>query len=112
MSGQPIVDLAAARPPRSNDAAHPSPASILAAEIKGLIDAGERDAARGRFGALVALLVLAAVFFSTRARFLLPLATALNLSSVDFLSPTLTIGLVGGGLAVGCLAGIVASRRV
>ena len=61
MSGQPIVDLAAARPPRSNDAAHPSPASILAAEIKGLIDAGERDAARGRFGALVALLQRRAV---------------------------------------------------
>lgn len=61
MSGQPIVDLAAERPLRSNDAAHPSPASTLAAEIKGLIDAGDRDAARDRFGALVALLQRRAV---------------------------------------------------
>ena len=56
-----IVDLAAERPLRSNDAAHPSPASTLAAEIKGLIDAGDRDAARDRFGALVALLQRRAV---------------------------------------------------
>jgi RNA polymerase sigma-70 factor, ECF subfamily len=33
-----------------------SPASLLAAEIKALVVAGERDAARDRFGALVALL--------------------------------------------------------
>jgi RNA polymerase sigma-70 factor, ECF subfamily len=33
-----------------------SPASVLAADIKALVTAGERDAARERFGALVALL--------------------------------------------------------
>ncbi len=56
MAGQPNVDLAAERQPRATDASHPSPASVLAAEIKGLIEAGDRDAARERFGALVALL--------------------------------------------------------
>jgi RNA polymerase sigma-70 factor (ECF subfamily) len=38
-----------------------SPASALAAEIKALVAAGERDAARDRFGALVALLQRRAV---------------------------------------------------
>lgn len=59
MAGQPKVDLAAhAAPgqPRATDASHPSPASVLAAEIKGLIETGDRDAARERFGALVALM--------------------------------------------------------
>ncbi|MFA5911119.1 MAG: RNA polymerase sigma factor [Vicinamibacterales bacterium] len=54
MAGQPNVDLAA--PPRPSDGAHPSPASVLAAEIKALVARGDRDAARERFGALVALL--------------------------------------------------------
>lgn len=54
MAGQPNVDLAAQ--PRPSDGAHPSPASVLAAEIKALVARGDRDAARERFGALVALL--------------------------------------------------------
>ena len=56
MAGQPIADLGAQQHPRSVDASHPSPASILAAEIKGLVEQGQRDEARERFGALVALL--------------------------------------------------------
>ncbi len=68
-------------------------------------------ALHGGVGALVALLVLAAVFVSARVRVLTPLASALNLSSVSFLSPLLVVLIVGGGLAVGCLAGWVASRR-
>jgi cell division transport system permease protein len=68
-------------------------------------------ALHGGLGSFVALLVLAAVFFGSRTRFILPLANALNLSSVRFLSPALAMGLVGGGLLVGCLAGLVASRR-
>lgn len=60
MAGQPIADLAAQRPNRAADA-HPSPASLLAAEIKGLVEAGERDQAREKFGALVALLQRRAV---------------------------------------------------
>src|SRR5205085_2026893 len=39
------------------------------------------------------------------------LTNALNLTSVHFLSPVLATGLVAGGLVVGCLAGLVASRR-
>ena len=69
-------------------------------------------ALHGAAGALTALIVLAAVFFSTRPNFLLPLATALNLSSVRFLSPSLSLIIVAGGVAVGCIAGLVASRRV
>ena len=57
MAGQPIADLGAQQQPqRSFDVAHPSPASVLAAEIKGLVEQGQRDEARDRFGALVALL--------------------------------------------------------
>ncbi len=55
MAGQPHVDLGA-QAPRPADGAHPSPASALAAEIQALVERGERDAARDRFGALVALL--------------------------------------------------------
>ena len=69
-------------------------------------------ALHGAGGALTALIVLAVVFFSTRPKFLLPLATALNLSSVRFLSPSLSLIIVVGGVAVGCMAGLVASRRV
>lgn len=59
MAGQPHVDLAAQ--PRPADGAHPSPASVLAAEIKALVERGDRDAARDRFGALVGLLQRRAV---------------------------------------------------
>ncbi len=59
MAGQPHVDLAGQ--PRPADGAHPSPASVLAAEIKALVERGDRDAARDRFGALVALLQRRAV---------------------------------------------------
>ena len=55
MAGQPIAHHGAQQQSRSQDA-HPSPASLLAAEIKALVQAGERDEARERFGALVALL--------------------------------------------------------
>ena len=68
-------------------------------------------AMHGGLGSFVALVVLAVVFFGSRARFIVPLANALNLSSVRFLSPVLAAGLVTGGLVVGCLAGLVASRR-
>src|ERR687889_823174 len=61
MAGQPSADLGAQQRPRSPDASHPSPASILAAEIKGLVEQGQRDEAREKFGALVALLQRRAV---------------------------------------------------
>ena len=56
MAGQPIVDLGARPKVHSTESSHPSPASVLAAEIKTLVETGDREAARERFGALVALL--------------------------------------------------------
>ena len=64
---------------------------------------------QGGLGALVALVLLAAVFFSLREPYLVPLASAINLSSITFLSPGLGIGLVVGGMAVGCFGGLVAA---
>jgi RNA polymerase sigma-70 factor (ECF subfamily) len=61
MSGQSNVDFGVQRPSRTADAPHPSPASVLAAEIKTLVEAGDRDAARERFGGLVVLLQRRAV---------------------------------------------------
>jgi cell division transport system permease protein len=64
---------------------------------------------QGGAGAAVALALLAAVFLLVRSRYLMPLATALNLSSVRFLSLELCIVLLAGGMLVGCLGGFVAS---
>jgi RNA polymerase sigma-70 factor (ECF subfamily) len=55
MSGRPIEAAAHRALNRTADATS-TPASALASEIKALVVAGERDAARDRFGALVALL--------------------------------------------------------
>lgn len=55
MTGRPNADAEARAPRRSQDATQ-SATSTLAAEIKGLVVAGDREAARERFGALVALL--------------------------------------------------------
>jgi RNA polymerase sigma-70 factor (ECF subfamily) len=57
MSGRPLAN--AGHPPAAPG--HPSLVSALAAEIKGLLARGERDAARDRFGALVGLLQRRAV---------------------------------------------------
>ncbi|MBA3270762.1 MAG: hypothetical protein H0T71_09630, partial [Acidobacteria bacterium] len=53
MSGQPI-EVGQRASSRPSDATE-TPASMLAAEIKALVVAGDRDNARDRFGALVAL---------------------------------------------------------
>jgi cell division transport system permease protein len=64
---------------------------------------------QGGAGALLALVVLAAAFFAVRARYLDPLAVAINLSTVRFLAPELCAVLVLGGMAVGCIGGLVAA---
>jgi len=64
---------------------------------------------QGGIGALVALLALAAAFFALRARYLVPLASALNVSAIHFLPVQLCLLLVVGGMAVGCLGGLVAA---
>jgi cell division transport system permease protein len=64
---------------------------------------------QGGIGALLALAALALAFLVVRARYLVPLAEALNLSAIRFLAPELCLLLVAGGTAVGCLGGLVAT---
>jgi cell division transport system permease protein len=66
---------------------------------------------QGGFGALVALIALGAAFLALRARYLVPLASALNLSAIHFLPVELCVLLVVGGMAVGCLGGVVAAWK-
>jgi cell division transport system permease protein len=66
---------------------------------------------QGGLGAALALAALAVGFLAIRARYLVPLAAAVNLSSIRFLSPGLCLALLAGGMAVGCLGGVIASRR-
>jgi len=64
---------------------------------------------QGGIGAVVALLALAVTFGVLRASYLVPLAAAINLSSVSFLPFVWSLLLVVGGMAVGCLGGLVAA---
>jgi cell division transport system permease protein len=64
---------------------------------------------QGGVGATLALAALAALFVAARGRYLLPLAQAVNLSGVAFLSPGVCLTLVAGGMVVGCLGGLVAA---
>jgi cell division transport system permease protein len=64
---------------------------------------------QGGLGALVALLALGVAYIAIRGRYLLPLASALNVSSIHFLPVELCLVLVLGGMAVGCLGGLVAA---
>ena len=64
---------------------------------------------QGGVGAVVALAVLGLVFLGLRGRYLVPLASAINLSSVSFLPLELTLLLVAGGMLVGCVGGLIAA---
>lgn len=64
---------------------------------------------QGGIGAALALAALAAVFLAVKDRYLVPLAGALNLSSIQFLAPGLCVLVLAGGMAVGCLGGLVAA---
>jgi cell division transport system permease protein len=64
---------------------------------------------QGGLGALVAVAALAATFLALRGPYLQPLASAVNLSAVRFLPLEICALLVVGGMAVGCLGGMVAS---
>jgi cell division transport system permease protein len=64
---------------------------------------------QGGIGALLALIALSVAFFAIRARYLVPLASALNLSSIGFLPVELCLAMILGGMAVGCLGGMVAA---
>lgn len=64
---------------------------------------------QGGIGALVALLALGAAFALVRARYLGVLASTMNLSAVRFLPAELWVSLIVGGMAVGCVGGLVAA---
>jgi cell division transport system permease protein len=64
---------------------------------------------QGGAGALVSLAVLAALYVGLRGRYLMPLAEAINLSAVRFLSPGLCAALLVGGMVVGCIGGLIAA---
>jgi cell division transport system permease protein len=64
---------------------------------------------QGGIGALVALVALAVVFYTLRGSYLVPLAAAVNLSTIRFLPVELGVLLVFGGMAVGCVGGLVAA---
>jgi cell division transport system permease protein len=66
---------------------------------------------QGGVGAALALAGLAVVFLALRARYLVPLAEAINMPGVRFLSFGSCVWLLAGGMLVGCLGGVVASRR-
>jgi cell division transport system permease protein len=63
----------------------------------------------GGLGAVVALAALGIVFLALRGRYLVPLASAINLSAVRFLPVELCLLIVAGGMLVGCVGGLVAA---
>jgi cell division transport system permease protein len=66
---------------------------------------------QGGIGAVAALLALTVAFLALRASYLVPLAAAVNVSSIRFLSVEVCVLLVVGGMAVGCLGGMVAAWK-
>ena len=64
---------------------------------------------QGGVGAILALVALGAAFLALRGRYLTPLASAMNMNSISFLPVELCFLLVIGGMAVGCLGGLVAA---
>ncbi|MBI3401051.1 MAG: ABC transporter permease [Acidobacteria bacterium] len=66
---------------------------------------------QGGIGAAAALVGLAAAFLALRGRYLVPLASAINFTSIQFLPASLCVLLVVGGMAVGCLGGLVAAWK-
>ena len=66
---------------------------------------------QGGVGALLALTALGAAFLALRGRYLTPLASAMNMTSIHFLPIELCIMLVVGGMAVGCVGGLVAAWK-
>ncbi len=66
---------------------------------------------QGGIGAVFALVVLTAGYLVLRARYLGPVASAIDQTSIRFLPAELCLFLVLGGMAVGCLGGLVAAWK-
>lgn len=64
---------------------------------------------QGGVGAMLALAALGVAFVALRGRYLTPLASVMNMTSIHFLPVEFCILLVVGGMAVGCLGGLVAA---
>jgi cell division transport system permease protein len=64
---------------------------------------------QGGIGALAALLVLGIAFALGDSRYGETAALVLGVDAVRFLSPTMSLLLVVGGMVVGCLGGLVAA---
>jgi cell division transport system permease protein len=67
---------------------------------------------QGGIGAVIGLLSLWAVFAVMNARYGRMASESLGLESLSFLPVGLTISILAGGMALGCLGGLVASRSV
>jgi cell division transport system permease protein len=65
---------------------------------------------QGGTGAALALVALLAAFLVVRARYLVPLASMIDMSSIRFLPFGLCVVVVVGGMLVGCVGGLVAAR--
>lgn len=66
---------------------------------------------QGALGALGALVLLGGSFVLVRGRYLSPLADTLDISSIRFLPLRVSFLLIAGGMLVGSLGGLLASRR-
>ena len=66
---------------------------------------------QGGVGAVIAVFVLWAVFATVKARQMPAMAGAIDPSSIVFLSMPMCIALLAGGMAVGCIGGLIAARN-
>lgn len=67
---------------------------------------------QGGMGAVFAIVLLLATFAAIRARFGAVMADAVGLTGVAFVPTQLLLLLVVGGMALGCLGGLVVARSV
>jgi cell division transport system permease protein len=67
---------------------------------------------QGGAGAVVAVGLLWGVFLAARARYGAMAAEALGLGSLTFLPLELVLGLVAGGMLLGCVGGVIVARGV
>jgi cell division transport system permease protein len=67
---------------------------------------------QGGAGAVVAVGLLWGAFLAGRARYGAMAAEALGLGSLTFLPLELVLGLVAGGMLLGCVGGVIVARGV
>lgn len=64
---------------------------------------------QGGTGAALALVALLAGYTAVRARYVVPLASTMDVASIRFLPLELCLLLVVGGMLVGCIGGVIAA---